>query len=123
MLERRIGLIEVHANREAAHLSIEPYLFSLADMAHVVAAIALISTMIYDFDNAHTESSYFDAIDSAGWQAAKSIFPELALPRLFDNFDLRQQAASYWRIEPALGLQMILNQLPQALGWWDSASE
>src|SRR5665213_3594034 len=52
LLERRIGLIEVHANREAAHLSIEPYLFSLADMAHVVAAIALISTMIYDFDNA-----------------------------------------------------------------------
>ena len=70
VLERRIGLLKLHANREAAHLSLEPYLFDVLDLIHVVAAITVVGAMIYDFDSGTQETGYFDKIDEGGWQAA-----------------------------------------------------
>jgi hypothetical protein len=121
LLERRVGLLKVHANREAAHLSVDPFVFDIVDAAHVVAAMTIIGAIVHAFDNPPTAESYFDGLDEAGWESAKLIFPEMPLPRLFQGFDIAQQAESYWRINPAIGLQMILDQLPAAIGWWESA--
>ena len=83
--------------------------------------MTIIGAIVHAFDNPPPAESYFDGLDEAGWESAKLIFPEIPLPRLFKGFDIAQHAESYWRINPAIGLQMILNQLPAAIGWWESA--
>jgi hypothetical protein len=120
LLEQRIGLLKLHANRQAAHLSLEPYLVDISDLIHVVAALTLVGAIIYDFDNAREERGYFDSLDDAAWQAAKSSFPHLPINRLFRSFDIHGQAAMYWGYEWTNGLDMLLNGLPAALGYWDS---
>lgn len=119
LLERRIGLLKLHANREAAHMSLEDYLFCPTDVVHVAAAIVIVGAIIVDFDRG--ESGYFDSVDEAGWQAAKQLFPELEMQRLFGHLNIHQQAAAYWRTGD--GLDGILNRLPGAMGWWDSERE
>ncbi len=120
LLERRIGLLKFYANRQAAHISLETYLFDVLDLIHVVAAIAVVGAMIVSFDDPALGDRYFDQVDEAGWRAAKEMFPHLAMKRIFDGFHVHQQAANYWRIEELDGLNMLLNQLPSAIGYWDS---
>jgi hypothetical protein len=120
LLERRVGLLKFHANRQAAHISLETYLFDVLDLIHVVAAITVLGAMIVSFDNPALGERYFDQVDEAGWRAAKAMFPHLTMKRIFDGFHIHQQAANYWRIEELDGLNMLLNQLPSAIGYWDS---
>ena len=40
--------------------------------------------------------------------------------RLFHSFNILQQARAYWRIEELDGPNMLLNQLPSAIGYWGS---
>ena len=114
-LERRVGLLKLHANREAAHLSLEPYLFDSLDLVHVVAAIVVMGAIIHDFDSGAPGSRHFDNIDEAGLQAARSVFPSLAVGQLFRDFDIHERASLYWRHESADGLDTILNGLPACL--------
>jgi hypothetical protein len=123
LLERRVGLLKYHADRQAAHISLEPFLFHLIDVVHVVAAVAVIGAMIIDFDDPTRGGRYFDAIDEAGWEAAKALFPTFPVDRLFQSFAIHEQAKIYWRVSQLDGLNMLLNQLPAAIGYWDSTNE
>jgi hypothetical protein len=123
LLERRVGLVKYHADRQAAHITLEPFLFHLTDLVHVVAAIAVVGAMIIDFDDPGLGPKYLDAIDQAGWEAAKASFPTLPLKRLFENIAIHQQAKMYWKVEQLDGLNMLLNQLPAAMGYWESTNE
>jgi hypothetical protein len=123
LLERRIGLLKYHADRAAAHITLETFLFHLLDLIHVVAAITVVGAIIVDFDASHYGDRYFDSVDEGGWNAAKASFPLLPGKRLFDGFHIHGQASAYWRIQELDGLDMLLNQLPSALGYWDSRDE
>jgi hypothetical protein len=123
LLARRVGLLKYHADRQGAHITLETYLFHLVDVIHVVAAITIIGAIVVDFDQPAISGSYFNKIDEAGWSAAKDVFPDLVIERLFRQFDIHAQATTYWRIPQAEGLRMVLNQLPSALGYWDSRDE
>ena len=124
LLERRVGLLKLHANLEAAHISMEPYSYRLLDVAHVVGSMALVGTIIHDFDNPSSSTGYYDSLDKAGWEAGweagRSIFPNLPTDRLFENFDMVQQATNYWNSNPKEGLKMLMEGLPAAIGWWKS---
>lgn len=123
LLERRVGLLKYHADRLAAHITLAPYLFHTLDLIHVVAAIATIGAMIVDFDDPTRAGTYFDSVDEGAWAAAKQMFPDLPGERLFHNFKIHEQVQLYWKIKQIDGLDMLLNQLPAAIGYWDSASE
>jgi hypothetical protein len=123
LLERRIGLLKYHADRSAAHITLEAFLFHLLDLIHVVAAITVVGAIIVDFDAYWRGDRYFDSVDEGGWDAAKSTFPLLPGRRLFDGFHIHGQASQYWRIQELDGLNMLLNQLPSAIGYWDSTEE
>jgi len=64
-----------------------------------------------------------DSVDEGGWEAAKATFPALPGKRLFANFAVHQQADGYWNIPQPDGLEMLLNELPAAIGYWDSTDE
>jgi hypothetical protein len=118
LLERRIGLLEYHADHEAAHISLGTYMFHLLDIIHVAAAMTVIGAIIVEFDAKKTGSRYFDAIDESAWRTAKATFPKLPGKRLFENFSIHQQARLYWKSDHIDGLDMILNGLPAAIGYW-----
>jgi hypothetical protein len=123
LLARRVGLLTYHADHEAAHISLESYLFDVADLVHVVAAIAVVGAIITDFDTVNKVEAYFDAIDQAAWEAAKSRFPQLPIGRLFNRFRIHDQGRLYWKVEELDGLNMLLNGLPAAIGYWDSTPD
>ena len=105
------------------HITLQTYLFHTLDLVHVVAAIAVVGAMIIEFDGKTRGNQYFDAIDDAAWQAATSTFPGMSGKRLFHSFNIHHQARAYWNIEGLDGLHMLLNQLPSAIGYWDSTKE
>jgi hypothetical protein len=123
LLERRIGLVKYYAHRQVAHISLEDYLFDILDLIHVVAAIVVIGAIILEFDDPSRAENYFDSIDEGGWQAAKEVFPSLPIERIFKGWNIHRQASLNWRIPQIDGVEYILNQLPSAIGCWDSASE
>jgi hypothetical protein len=123
LLEKRIGLLKFHADRQAAHTSLEPFLFDLLDLIHVTAAIAVVGAMIISFDAPWMGAHYMDSVDEGGWQAAKEAFPSLPENRVFKDFAIHQQATTYWKIPELDGLEMLLNQLPAAIGYWDSEGD
>lgn len=120
LLERRIGLLKYYANRQAAHISLEDYLFDALDLVHVSAAIVLVGAVIFDFDGPSGADMYFDSIDEAGWRAAKEAFPDLSIGRLFEGWNIHREASLKWTSSRTDGVEYILNQLPSALGYWDS---
>jgi len=125
LLEGRIGLLKFHADRAAAHITLEPYLFHMVDLVHVVAAISVIGAIITGFDGpAKRGTRYFDSVDEAGWEAAKQTFPVMPIDRLFQALDIHQQAESYWKHgEKFDGLGAILDRLPAAIGYRDDFDE
>lgn len=123
LLERRIGLLKYYANRQAAHISLEDYLFDVLDLIHIAAAIVVIGAIILDFDDPERAERYFDLIDEGGWRAAKEVFPHLQIERIFTNWRIHQQAALKWKVPYTDGVEYILNQLPSAIGYWDSQPE
>jgi hypothetical protein len=117
-LGKRVGLLRQHADRSAAHLSMEEYEFSIVDCAHVVAALALIGEIVRSFDDPGYSASYFNELDEGALAAAKGIFPQTPGIRLFGHINIANQALWCWKHDPATGLQHILEQLPYAIGWW-----
>jgi hypothetical protein len=112
-----------HAGHGAAHMSLQPFLINLIDIVHVVAVIAVIGAIFVDFDQPQLGDKYFNSLDEAGWSASKTIFPELAMDRVFLRLDILQQARGYWRHPEYEGLHMLVTQLPAAIGYWDSRDD
>lgn len=115
-LQKRIGLLKQHADRAAAHLSLEDYALNIVDLAHFTGACALIGEIIRSFDQPNLGPSYFNEVDAASYQAAKRMFPQIARFQLFANMKLERQARIYWQSGEDYGIPMLLNQLHYALG-------
>ena len=117
-LGRRIGLLKQYADRSAAHLSLESYEFSNLDCAHVVAALTVTGEIIRSFDDPLSQPTYFDALDDASLRAARQLFPATPDTRLFQNIRIETQSRLCWQWGPEQGRQMLLEQLPYAIGWF-----
>lgn len=117
-LGRRIGVLKQHANREAAHLSLEYYEFEIRDCAHVVAALCHLGEIVRSFDRPDANPDYYNELDVGAHSAAKSIFPEMPDIRLFQEIEVEPQARLCWQWGIERGKQMFHEQLPHAMGWW-----
>ena len=117
-LSRRIGLLKQHADRSAAHLSLESYEFSILDCAHVVAALTVIGEIISSFDDPQAQPTYFDTLDEASLSAARQLFPAIPDIRLFGHIKIEMQSRLCWQGGTDRGRQMLLEQLPYAIGWF-----
>jgi hypothetical protein len=115
-LERRIGLLKQHANRAAAHLSLENYSLEITDLVHFTGAMAVVGEIVRSFDQSNLKPSYFNDLDAASHRAAKRVFPQIAKFRLFGHMQVEQQARAYWKFGEDVGIPEILNQLHYALG-------
>lgn len=129
LLERRVGLLKYYADRVPAHITLEAYLVDTIDIAHVVAAIAVVGAIAYDFDPVRPDRvnpKYFDALDECGWAAARTIFPELTMERLFARATIAGQARRCWahpEVPEYGGLTVLTTLLPDAIGCWDSRDD
>jgi hypothetical protein len=116
MLEKRVGLIKYHADRSAAHLSLEDYAVHTLDLAHMVAALVFIGEIIRPFDEPWTDKSRFNDLDTAAAQASLALFPRAFSPSMFEHMDISVHARHCWQ-RPEWGLRYITHQLPFATGW------
>jgi hypothetical protein len=117
-LGRRIALLKKYADHAAAHLSLDTYEFSTLDCVHVVAALTVIGEIIRSFDDSNSPPTYFDTLDEASLNAAKQLFPTLPNLRLFGNIQIEMQSRLCWQFGGNKGRQMLLEQLPYAIGWF-----
>jgi len=117
-LQKRIGLLKQHADHAAAHLSLEPYELDLRDIAHFVAAFCLIGEIIRSFDEPRKGENYYRQVDFASAEAAKLMFPTYEVSSLFGEVNLFEQAQNCWQFEQKRGLDMLLEQIPYAIGWF-----
>lgn len=117
-LHLRLGLLKQYANNVAAHMTIDPYEIAFLDCAHPVAALAIIGSIIKSFDETGDSSHYFNTLDKTAWACASKIFPDLPGQRMFDSFDVHQQGTLYWKWDTTRGRDMLLKQLPYAIGWF-----
>jgi hypothetical protein len=117
-LQKRIGLLKQHADRSAAHLSLDSYEIDLLDLAHFVASICLVGEIIRGFDACHLGESYFQQVDRAAADEAKRLFPLSKSSPLFEHVEPVSQARSCWRYGENLGFEMLLEQLPYAISWF-----
>lgn len=116
-LGRRIGFIKQYADRSAAHLTLEHYEFENLDVAHVVAALTLVGSIIHSFDKGHPPE-YFNRIDQAAHAAALALFPDTPDIRLFERMNVDMQARLCWQWGEAQGMHMLTEQLPYAISWF-----
>jgi len=116
LLQKRIGLLKQHANRAAAHLSLEDYALDIVDLAHFTAACTVVGEIIRSFDNPNLGPSYFNGLDTASYQTAKRVFPNIPKFQIFTSWDLEKQARLYWQWEEANGIHLLLNQIQHAIG-------
>jgi hypothetical protein len=91
-LHKRIGLLKQHADRAAAHLSLENYSLDILDVAHFTAAVTIIGEVIRSFDSPSLGDEYFNNVDKASFQAARKIFPKMRDFRLFSTMKVCDQA-------------------------------
>lgn len=117
-LQMRIGLLKQHADRSAAHLSLENYEIHLLDLVHFTASICLVGEIIRTFDDPVVNSEYFNKLDISAHYAAKKIFPMLSTSCLFNDYDIAEQAAACWKFGGEIALQLLLNDLPNSLNWY-----
>lgn len=118
LLQKRIGLLKQHADRAAAHLSLEDYALKLLDAAHFTAAVSLVGEIVRSFDSPFLGDDYFNTVDASSHQAASRIFPQIAEIRLFSSMKVEQQARLCWQWGEDQGMQMLLDQLPYAISWF-----
>ena len=115
-LAKRIGLLKQHADREAAHLSLENYSLDILDIAHFTAAIVICGEIIRSFDSPLLKDDYFDELDLTSYQVAKRVFPSIKDFRLFKTMEVSKQARSYWKLRKIEKASKCLDQLQWALG-------
>jgi len=88
------------------------------DCVHVVAALTVIGEIIRSFDDPNSQPTYFDTLDEASLNAARQLFPALPNLRLFGNLQIEMQSRLCWQFGDDKGRQMLLEQLPYAIGWF-----
>lgn len=115
-LHKRIGLLKQHADRAAAHLSLEDYALDVQDLAHFTAAVAVVGEIIRSFDNRTLASDYFNQVEQASYEMAKRLFPGIPQFQLFGNMQVQQQARFYWKHQNLESIQSYFDQLQFALG-------
>lgn len=115
-LHKRIGLLKQHADRAAAHLSLEDYSLDILDLAHFTAAVAVVGEIVRSFDDQALGSDYFNQIERASYEAAKRLFPQIPKFQLFGNMQVQQQARFYWKHHELESVQSYFDQLQWALG-------
>lgn len=115
-LQKRIGLLKQHADRAAAHLSLDDYALDIVDLTHFTAACVVVGEIIRSFDTPHVGQTYFSDLDAASYQAAKRVFPQIVKFQMFTNWNVENQARLYWQWGEDLGIDMLLNQIHHAVG-------
>jgi hypothetical protein len=115
-LHKRIGLLKQHADRAAAHLSLQDYSLDIVDIAHFTAAIVIVGEIVRTFDNTPAGVDYFNSVDQASADLARRIFPQAPDFRLFGHMKVQQQARFYWRHPDVETIQEYFDQLQWALG-------
>ncbi|WP_448099946.1 hypothetical protein [Luteibacter jiangsuensis] len=115
-LEQRIGLIKFHADRAAAHLSLDDYAIDVLDMAHFAAALVIIGEIIRAFDAPWDSSTRFNDLDAAAATAAHKLFPNSRSLPMLGTMDVSLRARLCWK-DPKVGLDYITRQLPKSTGW------
>lgn len=115
-LHKRIGLLKQHADRSAAHLSLEDYSLNTQDLAHFTGSIAIIGEIVRSFDRPELGDKYFNEIDVASYGAAKEIFPNIEEFKIFSAMEVFRQANSYWKYHKEVSIQSLFDQLQHALG-------
>lgn len=117
-LKRRIGLLKQHADRSAAHLSLDGYEFCVLDCVHFMAALVMIGEIVRSFDSPNKPADYYDTLDQAALSSASQLFPSMPSLRMFAHMQIELQARLCWKWGIEDGMQMLLYQLPYAIGWW-----
>jgi hypothetical protein len=115
-LHKRVGLLKQHADRAAAHLSLQEYELELLDIVHFVAALVIVGEVIRSFDAPSMGSDYFNNIDAASREAASRAFPSMPDFRLFGHMKVDQQARAHWRMFQFESIPRFFDQLEFALG-------
>lgn len=110
-LARRVGLLKRHADAAAAHISMGDYEFDMVDCTHVIAAMALVGAYIARFDDARGFHSPYDQVDRAALEAARHLYPDLWLRRLFDQVTVERAQALYLQAEAPEASQRIATSL------------
>lgn len=121
LLEHRIAVVVNHANSESAHITVDPFEVDIFDLAHVAAALGVIGAVIANFDDGSAQTRFVN-VDEAAYRVARTMFPLLNVPRLFERFELPMQLQPYWKFPIEIALDHVLNQLPRSIGWWSSQS-
>jgi hypothetical protein len=117
-LQKRIGLLKQHADRTAAHLSIESHELHTLDVAHFVAAFSLAGEIVRSFDAEFMGEQYFKQVDIAAATAAKKLFQDYKATSLFRDVNPVEQARCCWKYDAERGLHMLLEQIPYAISWY-----
>ena len=115
-LHKRIGLLKQHADRAAAHISLDDYSLDILDLAHFTATVAIVGEIVRSFDNRTLGSDYFNHIEKASYEAAKRLFPHIPKFKLFGNIQVHHQARFYWKHQELESVQSYFDQLQLALG-------
>lgn len=115
-LHKRIGLLKQHADRAAAHLSLQDYALDILDLAHFTAAAVIAGEIVRSFDNPFVGEIYFNQVDQGAHEAAKRMFPEISEFRLFGRMQVHRQARFYLKNQDHESIQAYFDQLQWALG-------
>ncbi len=115
-LHKRIGLLKQHADRAAAHLSLQDYELDLRDIVHVVAALVIVGEVIRSFDAPRMGDEHFNDVDAASHAAASRTFPSLPDFRMFGHMKIHQQARAYWKMYQYESIPQFFDRLEWALG-------
>lgn len=117
-LQIRIGLLKQHADRNAAHLSLENYAISLLDVVHVTAAVVIAGEIVRSFDDPVKPKHYFTNVDAYSRAAASRLFPQhLYMQQLFSSTNIEERAEACWREDHEVGMRWLMDDLPQTIGW------
>jgi len=124
ILTRRIALIKAFADRGVAHLSLHHFEFTARDLAHSVAAAALVGAIIRHFDEpTGAGATYLTSIDKAAHAAAVRIFPEFQrVPRLFTDDFIHGTLRNLYSGRLMDGVEYLSESLLSALGWDDAGA-
>jgi len=115
-LQKRIGLLKQHANRAAAHLSLDDYALDIVDLAHFTAACVVVGEIVRSFETPSIGPDYFNELDTASYLAAQRVFPQITKFQMFTSWDLEKQARLYWAWGEDNGIHMLLNQIQHSIG-------
>ncbi len=116
LLQKRIGLLKQHADRAAAHLTLQDYEIEIVDLAHFTAATVMIGELIRRFDDPLLGPKYFNGVDRSSYEAARQAFPDIPTFQLFANVEIERQALIYCAHGEKQGVDDLLNRVQFILG-------